>query len=579
MNKRIVLSCALVLLFVMSGCSQLQERLTDAVKIEAETKLRGEKAYLKHQEYKEEGLLGADELYKFPESEEENFPRDLSNKVMVTTADNSFLKCIYCTDAALQEAVTEWPLYLDKGASLYINKVETTNDNSNLYEFSKFRIWAYDQNGKRSDVPFKEVSHKTGTLLTIPKDFTGTGFSIEPLGKYTDRQISVRAYYVDDGREKTLDGTWMINNKPVTDQTQISPVDSYTLIYNYSDYADDYYYVSSSPRCWYPKESNHTVIFCESSSSERNTTYSVCLHPFITLTVQNKALEFIDQIPLLGSNGKGIIQYIHRGNDDLTPEDMTGSHFTLRYLRAGDRLTVRINNKYKLVGDDVGDPRPLGSNAENGYEYTIEVPDTNNGIKIAIHPRNSNPNAVFPAYLPEHAVLNVKLRDEMELQPGDELPGDNETVVATLIPANGYYITGYNTSEYSYSFEMKFADFEKNVQQILSEHPARAFVKFGLTLEDEVGHCVYWLDGQPVNGSEVTACEGQKLKIEFTANAGYTIVRKNWLEETWSTITNFVTGILGGNSNSASAEIEVHSGMNGITVTREHFGIEVEKER
>ena len=78
-------------------------------------------------------------------------------------------------------------------------------------------------------------------LLKVPENYSGTGFSIEPIGSYTDRHITARAFSFIDNQEIDLpSGRWKVNNEPFIGSTDISPVDSYTIEYNYSAYKDDY---------------------------------------------------------------------------------------------------------------------------------------------------------------------------------------------------------------------------------------------------------------------------------------------------------------------------------------------------
>lgn len=462
--------------------------------------------------------------------------------------------------------------YLEPGDSLYAASVTINNTISNLYDFAGFRVWSYDSEGHRGAKPIAEVESVADLLLTVPLDYSGSGFSIEPIGAYSNRTISVRTYFINNARkEQSLEGIWTVDERQFTGTTSISPVDSYVLKYNYSNYADDYYFVSSAPECWYSKDDSQTVIFQEASSHEEITQYSVLMHPFVTLTVYNKCISTIDKIPFISSGGKGIITSILKGNESLLPEDLDVDSFPLVKLRVGDVVTIKVGKEYKITGTgvNVGTAVPLGSNADNGYEYTIIVPDTNNGIQISVTKRNSDAEGKYAGYNIANADLVVTRADGSTLDVGDELPADSEKVTVKITAHDGYYLDGKGVADYRvYSDKMKFSDFQKNVSKIISDHPAVQYITIIVNTQDECGTCVYSLDGKPITGNTFVARIGQKIELKFTANSQHRIIRDGWIAEKWSSLWG---------STSISDKIEVTADMNGRTINRANFGIQVEK--
>ena len=568
----------LVAVLCLTACGRLDEYVSNEVTKSSESEIYGSSEYQQYQQYQADGLLTEEGLFPTPAPIETRDLPDSGRTVQITIASNSFLNCVYYTDEETKAPIVVSELTLSQGESLFVANVTVNNQISNLYDFSKFRIWSYDQDGNRSNKPYKEVTTRTGLLLTVPEDFTGIGFAIEPLGFYSTRQISARAFYRDNGREIPLPGgTWEVNNAQFSDRTEISPVDSYTIVYDYSAYEDDYYFVSSTPTCWYSKESDHTVIFREVSSNEQETEFSVEMHPYVTLTVTNSCLSVTSNWWLIGDNGAGIIKSITINGKNYSQDSYGQKSFDIKKLKSGDSITIRVGNEYKITGTgvNVGTAIPLGSNAENGYEYTIVVPDTNKGIQIEITERNSNAEGTFQGYNLANADITITRANGAVLKIGEELPGDDDKVTIRITPHAGYYINGYTEDDFSFvKKNIKFSKLEQDIASILNEHQAIHFLSLTLVFSDEAGTYTYKLDGKQVTAAELHDVRiGQCLKVEFTANSGYNITHSWFGAEAFAWAR---TG-LGGND-TISESIDITADMDGITVNRETFGIVVERE-
>ena len=579
-RKSVFMFCSIAAMALMlSGCGQLKEHVKSEVSEASEREIQNSNEYQQYAKYQSDGVLGEDGKYSMPTQDEVVEAGDNEKSIKITIATNTFLKCDYSTDANANASVTGSEVFLDPGDSLYVSDVNVNNNISNLYDFYCFRIWEYDRDGRKSKKPYEEVSVKNGLLLKIPESYTGTGFSIEPIGKYTNRHITARAYYLNNDQENTLpNGQWKVNNTRFNDSVDISPVESYTIVYDYQSYKDDYYFVKSTPMCWYAKESDNTVIFREVSSNEQETEFAVEMHPYITMKVTNKCINWASGIPIIGNQGKGIIHSISKGQEAIE-QDYTGkASFEIKKLKAGDKLSIRVGKEFKITGIDVsvGTAIPLGSDAENGYEYTIVIPDTRNNIGIEISERNSNAEGTFQGYNQANAVVEIKRSNGTVLNVGDELPGDDEKVTMTIVPDQGYYIDGF-TDKNNYSYVKKkiaFSRLEKDILSILEDHQAIKFISLSFVYSDEAGTYAYKLDGKKITEPLLQDVRvGQKLKVEFTANRGYTITHSRFSERAISEART-----RSGNLDSTSESIEITSDMDGMTIDRETFGIIVDKE-
>ncbi|MBR6208319.1 MAG: hypothetical protein IKQ69_04910 [Oscillospiraceae bacterium] len=585
-GKNILMVCALLALVVVVyyfANGPLNEYVTNYVANEvtnsSESKIFVSDEYRQFEKYQTEGILAENGMYPTPAPIETREASIKSHAIQITFAKNSFLNCVYYTDEETKAPIVSNQVLLSPGESIFVASIEVNNQISNLYDFSMFRIWSYDQDGNKSNKPYREITTRTGLLLTVPENFTGTGFAIEPLGFYTTRQISARAFYRDNGREIPLPGgIWKVNNESFSGSTKISPVDSYTIVYDYSAYDDDYYFVSSTPECWYSKESDHTVIFREVSSNEQETEFSVEMHPYITMKVTNSCLSVTANWWLIGDKGAGIIKSIIINGDEYNQGSHGQKSFDVdKKLKTGDSITIRVGNEYKITGTgvNVGTAIPLGSNAEHGYEYTFYVPDTNKGISIEITERNSNAEGIFQGYNLANADITITRANGVVLKAGEELPGDDDKVTIRITPHAGYYINGYTEDDFSFvKKNIKFSRLEQDIGSILNEHKAIHFLSLTLVFSDEAGTYTYKLDGKQVTEAELHDVRiGQTLKVEFTANSGYNITHSWFGAEAvaWAR-----TG-LGGND-TISESVDITADMDGMTVNRETFGIVVERE-
>lgn len=579
-SRSFLMFCSIVVMALMlSGCGQIKEHVKNEVSKASEEEINNSKEYQQYLKYKSDGVLGEDGKYLMPTQDEVVEATESEKSIKITIATNTFLKCDYSTDSSSNATVAGSEVFLNPGDSLYVSNVSVNNNISNLYDFYCFRIWEYDREGKKSQKPYEEVPIKNGLLLKVPESFTGTGFSIEPIGKYTNRHITARAYYLNNDQENTLpNGQWKVNNKRFNDSIDISPVESYTIVYDYQAYKDDYYFVKSTPMCWYAKESDNTVIFREVSSNEQGTEFAVEMHPYITMKVTNKCINWASGIPIIGNQGKGIIHSISRGEEAIEQDYAGKSSFEIKKLKANDKLSIRVGKEFKITGIDVsvGTAVPLGSDAENGYEYTIVIPDTRKGVEIEISDRNSNAEGTFQGYNQTNAVVEIKRENGTVLNIGDELPGDDEKVTMTIVPEQGYYIDGF-TDKNNYSFVKKkiaFSKLEKDILSILEDHQAIKFISLNFIYSDEAGTYTYKLDGKKITEPLLQDVRvGQKLKVEFTANKGYVITHSRFSEKALSEARTRT-----GEPDSTSETIEVTSDMDGMTIDRETFGIIVDKE-
>lgn len=141
---------------------------------------------------------------------------------------------------------------------------------------------------------------------------------------------------------------------------------------------------------------------------------------------------------------------------------------------------------------------------------------------------------------------------------------EKHNVEVTIIPENGYYITGSKLNNGVYSETMKYSKWEKEYQKILDKHSAQKLWYVTLNTADSYGNCVYKLDGVTVSG-RTGIRKGQKLTLEYTlTDSNYQISRAAWA--LWeSTETKTVT-------------IPIDESLDGGTIQRSDY-IEIERKK
>ena len=569
-----ILFCFLMTALVLVGCDHVNEYVSEAVTINSSNEIHSSAEYKQFEQYRAEGLLNEDNVYPKPVLEEQADPEKNSGAVLVTIASNAYLNCTYYTDEVEKTPLQAREIYLSPGESLYVWEVFVDNEHSNLYDFSSFRIWEYDQEGKRSKEPYSDVQTRSGLILTIPDNYNGGGFSIEPIGSYHSRMINSKTFYASNGREYPLmNGQWSVNGAAFNTSIEISPLISYTVKYDYSDYADSYYFVRSSPTCWYVDKSDCEVIFNEASPDEKGNTYVVELHPYVAMTMTNTCAGKAKNYSLMDDKGKGVILSVKRNGESLFDTGDHGKTSVIKTnLEVGDLLTIQVNSDYKLkgVGVDAGTPSSLSNRA---YEYTLYVPDSK-AFSIEVSERNSKKEEKYEGYNVANADVVITLNGE-PLKIGELLPGDQRKVKLSIIPRAGYYIEGYNNdSNYSYEHkEVEYSKLAKEINSILDKHPAIHFVNLKLPDSDDVGTYTYKLDGKRVEAGSLDKVQvGQKLEVVFRVKRDYSIVHSWFGAEAVSGVVVWTGGM-----DSITKNIKITPEMDGIAVNYSTFGIGVEK--
>ncbi len=352
-GRKIILGISLCIgLATFSGCSNIEDYTKDKITERMIQDL--EVNDTDYKEYEENPTIVEDVNLKEEEVETVTEPIVPTAPIHVTFANNPFLKISYYSDAELINLIDTDNCYLSPEDSIYASIINSNSVYSNMYTFSEYRVYEYDENGEKIKVNWAD---NTETMVCqIPKEYKGTELSIIPVGEYKNRSLSFQDYILNEkGKKVELSGKWIINNEAFyEEEKEISSIVSYEVRYEYDK--DKYYYISSEPQCYFPKDSGNTdgeVIFKKANADEQVESYSVQLQPYITVYVDNEV------------NGVKEI-FVDGEKQDI---DVTEKKLPIEKLKCGAVVKIVTKQKHKVSSTDV-------SVLEATEQFTFTIPET-----------------------------------------------------------------------------------------------------------------------------------------------------------------------------------------------------------
>ena len=354
MKKRLLflITFGALLALSLTGCSSANNYLEDQMVKKSGVLENAD--YLTYEGYVNDGRID-DEGY-YTETTEEAVENRAP--VHVTFAENNNLKIQYYSDPEHLVQLNQSACYLNPGDSIYALVEIKDEVFSSMYEFAGFRTFEADSKGTLKETDSVSISG-TGTdyVLSISKNFKGSELSIEPIGAYQKRVISLKDYCVDDNGNKTvLNGTWLVNDKEYnSDTVEISPVSSYIISYQYD--SDEYFYMASEPECYYNNNTDGVVIFKQREPSDSTPDYSVELHEYITVSLVS---DMDRSVSINGSESQTVA---------------ANSELNIPRLRYGQAVILTTDKEWS----DLENCRELiltSSGREGGnYKYNMIVPE------------------------------------------------------------------------------------------------------------------------------------------------------------------------------------------------------------
>ena len=535
--KKIEIIIFMAFLFLLCGCSAVKERVVQI--LWENSGVPEDASYIQYREMEDENNLNEEGLYHsdiIDTLTADNEPP--SGSVHVSFARNDFLHLEYYINEAMDEKPVNTGCYVNPGDTIYVSEVQSANPNNPLYKFSEIQVREIDENADSKIIAV--IRDVPGLLFHIPEDYKGTELSVVPIGKYEDRTVILNAVYVHpDGTETVLEnGIWEINGKRYGNETvKLNPMESYRVVFDYSAYKDGWYFSGSNPEAYWDKSSDATITFLSVPSNLETVEYKVSLHPYGTMTIKNGVNyqspvdSFLDSAATIFGNKsiidtQNIIELL-QVNNITNANNFSDTEITLSKLKSGDEILIRVPEDLKIIAD--GLKLPASEHREkSSREYLFAIPDTESmSFQLSVTRRNSDPDGVFHQLPLQNGELAIFDAAGLRYTDGSELPSESEKITVTITPVDQYCIYGKNVNakDNVYRAEMKYSEFESNLQSILADHPIRPGIVVTIDTEDDSGNCVFWTGTEILTGTVVLR-EGQDLQFDYVLDqsAGYEIV-------------------------------------------------------
>ena len=269
----------------------VESRLDEAIL--KESGINQDADYLKYEEKREANQVNPDGSYIGDEGE---YKGEVGS-IHVTFARNPYISVEYYADAGHMSPISG-ECTLSPGGQIYCTPPTVTNAPSKLYRFQNFRAWEYDNTG----TPIGEISlgvDNTGTVLTIPQKFNGTELSIEPVGEFQSRMVTLLAYKVDANGEKQelpASGSWKIGNRYYANgAVELDPTEQHEIAFYYDNY--EYYFVRSEPAPYYQNNYDDyegVVTFPILTRGDEQSAFSVELRRYYTIQADGAIQGIVD---------------------------------------------------------------------------------------------------------------------------------------------------------------------------------------------------------------------------------------------------------------------------------------------
>lgn len=549
MKKKIRILILMTFLLMLSGCSNVNDYLTS--KLEEKTwenfEILEDQDYQKYLHLKQEGELDENGYYLEEDEDpsESGDSEEPSGQIHVTFAENLHIRFTYYLDAERTEQINTLSCYLNPGDSIYASEPEIINAYSDKYVFSEFRIHQFDSNDQQESVSAVLTDDKL--VFEIPADYAGDKLSVMPLGRYEPRILTLDDRYLDDdGNEVEFHGIWWVDSVEVKETTaEINSTEDYKVSYDYSNYANDFYFVKSNPEPFRTDDSG-IIEFSEATAQNGCENYYVLLHRYINVRVSNGGYSLLP-----GQNKIKSLTVNSHEQDDLNKKELM-----LEGLKCRDEIVIRVDNSYEVTVSGLDITASIDLENGNVQEYKITVPETvERELGITVSKKTAT-LGVFAVKTVNNAKITVMDEDGKLLQNGDKVD-DNEKLTVTITPESGYYVTGKKVDGDIYQDTMRYKEYISDIEKIVEEHPVKKLISVTLDTSDDYGDCVYTVDGKEVSGT-VTLREGQKVKLE------YTMTDSNYQID---------SGLFG--SKSKTETIDVSEDFEGRTLSREDFNIQI----
>ena len=450
------------------------------------TVIEDQENYKKYQQYNAEGKLDADGYYV---EEAEPAAETKTGTVRVTFSTNSNLDVSYYLDKSFSTPLEQKNCYLNPGDSIYAVVSVKEDSASNMYEFSEFRVYTYNENVEReilSNVKIEEFTN--GYEIRIPTDLVNGDIAIVPIGEYQERKITLNDYYTDEnGEKKTLTGTWIINDKEyMEDFAWINPVDSYVVSYEFD--SDEYFFCSSTPECYYSSNTDGVVIFSEREANDETEAYSVELCRYFSVELVSDRERWVK------------VNSMEREYDANDPVE-------LEHLQYGNKVEIETDQEWSALyaNSEVNVESEETLSGKYKYKYTLSIPEKNGSFRF-------DPEE----YSYDHGTIVFKCFGQIVSAP-KQLSKGSKIFYEEAKADEGYWLSGKQSEHYVVVGEEE--ETKKALEQI--HFTQKVSVTVDLPQPESGGTIVYKLDGKEIEKSNVSTYSGATITMSFQPWEGW----------------------------------------------------------
>lgn len=474
----------------LTGCSYMNDYVSSEIEKNFEEKLAVNKDYLLYKDYSDMldengyyngsfnitdgdssdvevnmdmlGLVGDEDTE--PEEQDEH-----EGLVRVTFASNEMFNVYYFKDALHTESVDEKDCWLAPGESIYASEpMKTKKVTSNLFSFRTFRVCNIDKDGDYKTT-FKNGK---GAILTIPENYSGMGYSIEPVGTYTQRKLFFTVYDSETDAEIS-NVNWLVNGKPYDEGKGISPTEVYSVECDFNISGKGEYYVESTD----PPLDNYSsdlskVMFPQNSPESGVDSYTLVLH-------RSLCARFIGDLNGIKDNDAYTLKYKSRSSTKWESISLDNNK-CITGLAVGDKLQVTVKKGFKAQCVPF-ETEHSPVNGEEQYIITIgEVHDTHE-LLINICGDREKDTVEYSQVNVEHGKLTVAMEDGGHILEDGDYVAPQMKVKITKTADSGYEIAEdrcwfkeHVKENGQLEMTMTFDDYLKKLQnEILDGHPIR----------------------------------------------------------------------------------------------------------
>lgn len=145
----------------------------------------------------------------------------------------------------------------------------------------------------------------------------------------------------------------------------------------------------------------------------------------------------------------------------------------------------------------------------------------------------------------------------------------SEKVEVSIIPDDGYYVSGKGVDNRQYTKTMKFSAYSSDIDTIIKEHEIKKLYQVVVDTTDDYGVCVYKLNGEEITEKKtISIQEDDELLLEYElTNPDYEIARES--DGFWDGVLDWGKSVF--SKTKETVEIQIESGIDGKTIKRDGY--------